>query len=976
MWKKLTSWILILLSILILFFMIFSDQDTRKTKIQAEDGVLDLTSITLDEQIVALSGEWKFIPGELSATQIFQEDAPTQVVPGAWKVDAQFGTYQLKIKLPEHFKDIGLRIRNIWSAHQLYINGEELASQGKVGTEKVDVDPSNPTYEVYFTPETKTIILTIQVADFYNARQGIIFPIDIGVAEAIQNDVIQDVNLEWTVILLLLIFSIFHFSLFLLRTKDKAFFYSAFYFISLAVLVLTRGERILLRYFPDLPFEFYFRFQDFITFFNGFMLIYFVYYTIDAVLKRRTVFMLSLPLIIYSIAILLFPARELSSMQYVFFGYMNLLAFLLGVRCLFLFITKRTKAPKNELVTLILIFFSILIFSLSGTFDQLFFSGRNIFNRIGMVLFLLSMNIFLALRLVNRTIDAEMFSERLEKATIGKDSFLEVTTKELEQPLYHALNITRTIGENQSSDEKRLLEQQLERLLYLVSDLKDFTRIRFEEFQISVSSINLQMILQHVTTMHALTMEKKGICLFLQVDSTLEVTANEQKLSQIMYRVLETAIHHAVNGQVIISVMHLDTDVRITIEGNGPEVTTLIAADETGQSIGQAIIEQMRGSYVVNTTEHGIRYTITLPFAKYAKQHEMQLASNAHDKSLVSDTRLPQLLIVEDDVTHAEVLQALLSSHYTIQLAHNAETVLVKLEDCKPDFLLMDEVMPHKDGLALTKIIREKYSYFDLPIIMLVADEYPTNISLVLGAGANDYVRKPATKETIMARLSAISLTKEAMNKAVENEMAFLQAQIKPHFLYNALSSIIYFCYTDGEKAGHLLTMLSTYLRYIFESSKESTIATVEKELEIIEAYVEIEQARFGERLTVQIEIDETLNLNMTKVELPSLLIQPLVENAIRHGIFEKEGEGHVTITIQQFSQMIQIKVIDDGIGMTEEQVTMLMEGKIISSSGIGFSNVLRLLRRVREMQSATLTVHSEVNEGTTVTLTLPTKGE
>ncbi|MGE6600113.1 histidine kinase [Lysinibacillus fusiformis] len=971
MWKKLTSWICIVLSISILFYMLFNDQDTRKTKLKAENGVLDLTSITLDEQIVALSGEWKFIPGEFSPAEAYQEDSAIQFVPGPWKEEVQFGTYQLKIELPAHFEEIGLRVRNIWSAHRLYVNGEELAANGTLGTKKEQVKPSNPTYEIYFTPETKTLILTIQVSDFYNARQGIIFPIDMGIAESMKSDVIKDINLEWSVIIILLIFSNFHFSLFLLRTKDKAFFFSALYFLSLVFLVLTRGERILLRQFPHLSFEFYFRLQDFITFFNGLMLIYFVYYTVDAVLKHRTVFMLSLPLIVYSVAILLFPARALSSLQYYFFSYMNFLAFILIVRFFFLYISKKTRAPKNELATLILILSSIFMFSLSGTFDQLFFSGRNVFNRMGIVLFIIGMNVFLAMRLMNRTTEAEMFSERLEKAIIGKDSFLEVTTNELEQPLYHALNVTRTLAKNQSSAEKQLLEQQLERLLYLVSDLKDFTRIRFEEFQIAVASVNLQMILQHVITMHSLIIEKKNIKLFMQIDRAIEVKANEQKLSQIMYRVFETVIDRAIDGKVIISVIHLEKDVRITIEGHGTEVTTLIAADETGQSIGQTIIEQMGGTYEVEIFNSGIRYTITIPFSKYEEQHEMQIAATLHMSSPIDDKHLPKLLIVEDDLIHAEVLQTLLSSHYSIQLAHNAKKTLAKLEDYKPDFLLMDEVMPHTDGLALTRIIREKYSYFELPIIMLVADEYPTNITHVLDAGANDYVRKPATRETILARLSAIALTKEAMNKAVANEMAFLQAQIKPHFLYNALSSIISFCYTDGEKAGHLLTMLSTYLRSIFGSSKENVQATLEKELEIIKAYVEIEQARFGERLTVQIDIDE--ELDMSKVELPSLLIQPLVENAIRHGIFEKQGEGRVGIVIQKLPQMLQIKVIDNGVGMTKVQIEMLMEGKIVSSSGIGFSNVLR---RVREIQQATLTMTSEVNEGTTILLNLPNKGE
>ena len=92
--------------------------------------------------------------------------------------------------------------------------------------------------------------------------------------------------------------------------------------------------------------------------------------------------------------------------------------------------------------------------------------------------------------------------------------------------------------------------------------------------------------------------------------------------------------------------------------------------------------------------------------------------------------------------------------------------------------------------------------------------------------------------------------------------------------------------------------MLSTYLRYILESGKDGQRATLEKELEIIRAYVEIEQARFGDKLTVILTIEDTLDAE--KIEIPSLLIQPLVENAIRHGIFEKDGNGTVFIEIKR----------------------------------------------------------------------------
>ncbi|MFF2753465.1 response regulator [Psychrobacillus sp. NPDC058041] len=967
--QKGSSWILIFCTIGILFYMIFSDSETRKTNQFAVDGLINLSRIPASEQISALTGEWKFIPNKLLAPDDFPKEASNIQVPGPWQSNDSYGTYQLEVKVPPHFHEIGIRIRNIWSAHQLFINNEKVASKGKVGTTKETTDPNNPTYEVYIKPPADTFTLTIQVADFYNARHGIIFPIDIGEANAIKNDVIRDTTLEWIAVFILFIFAIFHFSLFLLRTKERAFFFSGMYFFTLSFLILTRGERLLLREFPSLSFEWYFRFQDFITYINSVMLIFFLIYTIKSIMKKSTAIFLTTPLTVYGIATLVFPARSLSSWQSFFFAYINLLAIFIIVRFVYLFVTKKAHIPKNELIVLGMSFIALLIFAGSGAIDQLFFSGRNLLNQVGIILFILCMNVFIAMRLINRTTDAEIFSEKLEKATIGKDSFLEVTTNELVKPIYHSLNITKELAIANPSAEHQILEQQLERLLFLVSELQDFTRIRFQDFQIDVHPVHLQMVAQHVITMNQKKMEKLNIQLFIQVEPTLQIKADEQRLSQIIYRIIETTMAHAENGRIMISAIHCDTEVLFTIEGTGTKTIHQIAANETEQSIGKAIIEQMGGTYKVDILQTGIRFALTLPFYNYVEQQSSYPESLVIAATSQTNEALPKLLIVEDDVIHAEVLKSLLSADYNIRLAHTGIQALTSIQEQRPDYLLVDEVMPGMDGIELTKKIRETDSYIDLPIIMLVTNEYPTNVAIVLEAGANDYIRKPATKETLIARLSAIALTKQAVNKAVEHEMAFLQAQIKPHFLYNAISSIISFCYTDGERAAHLLTMLSTYLRYIFDSGKEGHHATLEKELEIIRAYVEIEQARFGDRLAVVFEIDETLNT--TQIGLPSLLIQPLVENAIRHGIFEKEGQGCVTIRIHLENKRMRIDIIDNGIGMTEIQVEKLLQGKQSLQQGIGFSNVLR---RVHEIPNARLTISSLPNKGTKMTLSLPVK--
>lgn len=87
-----------------LTYLIFNDQDTSNTKLQAVDGQLDLSEITKEEEIVALSGEWRFIGHKFLEPANFPDHAPIEKVPGPWQADAEYGTYQLKIKLPPHFK--------------------------------------------------------------------------------------------------------------------------------------------------------------------------------------------------------------------------------------------------------------------------------------------------------------------------------------------------------------------------------------------------------------------------------------------------------------------------------------------------------------------------------------------------------------------------------------------------------------------------------------------------------------------------------------------------------------------------------------------------------------------------------------------------------------------------------------------------------------------------------------------------------
>ncbi|MEO4054458.1 histidine kinase [Solibacillus sp. CAU 1738] len=206
--------------------------------------------------------------------------------------------------------------------------------------------------------------------------------------------------------------------------------------------------------------------------------------------------------------------------------------------------------------------------------------------------------------------------------------------------------------------------------------------------------------------------------------------------------------------------------------------------------------------------------------------------------------------------------------------------------------------------------------------------------------------------------------TNRLVQELEQSKISYFNAQIKPHFIYNALTSIIALCYTDNLQAARLLGKFSTYLRLIFENSQTNTTVLLQDELKLIDAYVEIEMARFPNRIHYEVTVDESA-LNK---KIPSLTIQPFVENAIRHGLFNKIEAGHVQLRIHEIGHSLKIEIVDDGVGMDTHKLETVLKGKE-SNQGIGIQNTLK---RLHYMKDTTVEIQSEVNKGTSIFITLP----
>jgi two-component system LytT family sensor kinase len=186
-----------------------------------------------------------------------------------------------------------------------------------------------------------------------------------------------------------------------------------------------------------------------------------------------------------------------------------------------------------------------------------------------------------------------------------------------------------------------------------------------------------------------------------------------------------------------------------------------------------------------------------------------------------------------------------------------------------------------------------------------------------------------------------------------------LSNQINPHFLFNTLASISSLIRTQPETARMLITKLSGLLRRLMRSTDH--FVTLREELESIDEYLDIEVVRFGPQLKVVKRISpDTLD-----VIVPSMILQPLVENSIKHGLEKKIGEGRITITTKLRDRQIVIEVHDDGLGMTEERLQQAV------GDGIGLSNVNERLRTIYGV-ACQLKLKSTPGEGTWASVEIP----
>lgn len=665
------------------------------------------------------------------------------------------------------------------------------------------------------------------------------------------------------------------------------------------------------------------------------------------------------------------------------------------------------KQEKHSLhikisISILMVFFILPFFNIINIRLKLFqvsILSSYIMASICLLIFVLIATFLIAYRVSAQNRNIKQISKRILILDQLKDEFLANTSDLLKTPLNSIIHIAESIlGEcaepgNKQEQNLNFIISICKRLSKLVDDINDLLKLKSDEITLSMKCVDVNSSIMAIAEVLKVLIQKKEVALVIDVPDDLPFAyADENRIYQIFNNLILNTANFLTKGSIKITAASYQGNIYITVLGRDSSFHSDLLKEDSilfnkdlekinlSLSITRKLAEMMGGSLEIDTLtcRNERKYILKLPICNLQNAEPF---SNSDSDFVIKlkgidngEHGLPlesvnggkyNVLIVEDEISNIQILINLLTKEdCNIYSNTNGLDALKRLEGGgRIDLILLDAMMPGISGYDICRRIREDYSMLELPILITTALKSSDYIRIGYEAGANDFIIKPFEPTELKARVRTLLTQRKLMEESLANEIAFLQSQIKPHFLYNAISNIIAICSEDGDKAAELLSSLSTYLKSIFRNSKADQIITIEQELEIINAYVEIEKLRLGDHLRFQVFIDS--GILERGVQIPAFIIQPLIENAIRHGIFHKKSPGTVTLVILRNRNEIKIIIEDDGIGMSNKELNLAEEK---TGKGIGLKNVRR---RVESMAKASFTIESQLKKGTRCSIIL-----
>lgn len=351
-------------------------------------------------------------------------------------------------------------------------------------------------------------------------------------------------------------------------------------------------------------------------------------------------------------------------------------------------------------------------------------------------------------------------------------------------------------------------------------------------------------------------------------------------------------------------------------------------------------------------------------YAASTASYEISAAQEKAAASAIQDYPSAHIIVVEENPAACEnPVQLLSSDSYRVTVMYSENEVQTELNrQSNWNMIIINTVLLTSSHFGFIRRLRTRYTLFELPILILCSIDHSQKIIEAFRAGANDIIFKPLDEHDFRQRVRMLLLMQSSVFERIRLERAVLRAKIEPHFLFNTLNTIASLSDVSIKQTRELLIEFGNFLRASFDTKNMDSFISFHKELGLVQSYLFIEKMRHADRLQIHMDIEQNLHFM-----IPPLTIQPIVENAIRHGIMKKIEGGTIHIQVKTEQKHIMISIKDNGIGMSEATIQSILHGR--NQGGIG---LVSTDRRLQHYFGIGLSIRSQPHQGTEVLIRIP----
>ena len=913
----------------------------------ASDGILTLDEGDLDN-LINLDGDWMFLSQDVENSTLGYTKLPIRFKKDL--LENGIGIYKLHIESPTNITKYGLKFQMVRTVFDVYIDGEL----------RLQVDENNimeKGYEtILFDNDTGQIELEIHVHKFIRGMAGMTRQIKFGERTVILKHSLFSYIYESSLVLSLIILSVFLRGIYQDYKKRKETLLLSRMLMILAIYIAITDEKVM-KFVFTVPYDYLLISQFLSVYALGYHILLFIEEVFIDKVNKNVIRQIKTGIIVMSLSswlILVLDSRLLYDGLY----YVAISIILIIALYALIILVKNTKG-NDKSNTYIQItawaFFSYLVLKILGI---IFYLKLGYGLDIAITVMVTTLILFIMGEINSDQKKLIQFAEELKQSDQLLDqmmnniiSVVDPTLTEVEQKLNRIL-----VGEYGT------FSKDLQKDLMKAYQLTESTTKVLDDLKIIGTSSNL---IEHLNIVR------------IDLRDLLDDVINHKNWSSIVknnlphdlpkingsYSDFYTIFHNIVDKAILNKM----SGFTVVLEGASDKKSVILIISYRGSKVeGEDLNRLFDPFYSINPQNYqsGLEMAVTKSLlTKYGGKIEVNsgdittkfimeipinnqyyVAERKEEHRIISD---PRVSVLSNNRTIIKSVK-LITTNYQYYTNHtNLATT---------DLVILDGYDPNVS--AEIKNIRNRYEMFELPILIAV---FPQDRENFYDTGINDFLSLPINMSQLKGKVETILKARETVVQGIQKELNFFHSQISPHFLYNTMNTIIGLSYVDVDKSREAMNYLSIYLRQKLKIFRDDAMIEINEELELVFGFVEIQKMRYGDKIEVIYEVESDIN-----GYIPPLIVQTIVENTFMHAFDFSNKQNLLTIRIKKENKNVLIEIIDNGRGMSEEEIENIYQTK---STGMGLKSTMEVLALI---PGSKFKIKSIKGEGTSVKMKIP----